>query len=532
MHERGQRRQRSPRDHGRRDHPARAPAFHQQGARNLQGHIADEENARSQSKHAVAESEVARHADRGIRHAGAVQIIGDVKDEKKWQQPHRQCGAACGPQAEPQRARSRVGELRPVRCLRRMVFGTGGVYRNPRQLGNWLRPRTEGAPRLALFETWDRATFCVSTETPGNPLFPFAGLGIYNLRVMKNRSYFLRTDSRLNSCFRLLLFPTCMLVTFAVTPGRALATQTVPSAAPGVYTPAADPKAIVIAGHARFTVLTPQLIRMEWAADGKFEDHASLVFLNRRAAGAEVHRERRRGNGSVAIKTDALELELSARLRTATASSPLTISRSRSPSTASRSMWHPGMPDTGNLRARRAPSTTHSAARRKSRSSRAWSRAMAGPWWTTRRGRCSTPTDFSFVNGENSPWPWVMQRPAGDRQDWYFFGYGHDYKQALADFTKVAGPIPLPPRFAFGAWWSRYWAYSDQELDDLVHGFRNNDVPLDVLVIDMDWHLTFGPSWHSPSRSTSPDTPRAGAATPGTSLLFPDPDTVPEEPAR
>ena len=103
--------------------------------------------------------------------------------------------------------------------------------------------------------------------------------------------------------------------------------------------------------------------------------------------------------------------------------------------------------------------------------------------------------DFSFRQGENSPWPWVMQRPAGDRQDWYFFGYGHDYKQALGDYVLVAGRIPLPPRFAFGAWWSRYWAYTDQELDDLVRGFRENDVPLDVLVIDMDWHPTFGPSW-------------------------------------
>src|SRR5580698_2133499 len=51
--------------------------------------------------------------------------------------------------------------------------------------------------------------------------------------------------------------------------------------APGRYDPAADPRAVVTTGHARFTVLTPQLIRMEWAADGKFEDHASLVFLNR-----------------------------------------------------------------------------------------------------------------------------------------------------------------------------------------------------------------------------------------------------------
>jgi alpha-glucosidase (family GH31 glycosyl hydrolase) len=84
---------------------------------------------------------------------------------------------------------------------------------------------------------------------------------------------------------------------------------------------------------------------------------------------------------------------------------------------------------------------------------------------------------------------------AGERetrlvQDWYFFGYGHDYKQALGDFVRVAGRIPLPPRFAFGVWWSRYWAYTDQELDELVRGFRENDTPLDVLVIDMDWHMS------------------------------------------
>ena len=68
-----------------------------------------------------------------------------------------------------------------------------------------------------------------------------------------------------------------------------------------------------------------------------------------------------------------------------------------------------------------------------------------------------------------------MERPANEKpgsySDWYFFGYGHDYRRALGDFVRVAGRIPLPPRFAFGAWWSRYWAYTDQELDELVRGF-------------------------------------------------------------
>ena len=101
--------------------------------------------------------------------------------------------------------------------------------------------------------------------------------------------------------------------------------------------------------------------------------------------------------------------------------------------------------------------------------------------------------DFRFVDGEKSLWPWAMERPANEKPgsytDWYFFGYGHDYRKALGDFVRVAGRIPLPPRFAFGLWWSRYWAYSDQELDELVRGFQENSTPLDVLVIDMDWHI-------------------------------------------
>ena len=46
--------------------------------------------------------------------------------------------------------------------------------------------------------------------------------------------------------------------------------------------PKADPKAEVVCGNARFTVLTDRLIRMEWSEDGKFEDRASLAIINRR----------------------------------------------------------------------------------------------------------------------------------------------------------------------------------------------------------------------------------------------------------
>ncbi|MBM4160623.1 MAG: DUF4968 domain-containing protein, partial [Ignavibacteria bacterium] len=48
------------------------------------------------------------------------------------------------------------------------------------------------------------------------------------------------------------------------------------------HDPLPDPRSVVVTGEVRFTVLTPQLIRMEWSAQGKFEDRPSLVVINRK----------------------------------------------------------------------------------------------------------------------------------------------------------------------------------------------------------------------------------------------------------
>ena len=42
--------------------------------------------------------------------------------------------------------------------------------------------------------------------------------------------------------------------------------------------PPADPAAMVGARHARFTVLTSRLLRLEFAADERFEDRPSRSF--------------------------------------------------------------------------------------------------------------------------------------------------------------------------------------------------------------------------------------------------------------
>jgi len=236
--------------------------------------------------------------------------------------------------------------------------------------------------------------------------------------------------------------------------------------------PVADPKAIVTSGDARFTVLTPQMIRMEWSADGKFEDRASLVFLNRKLP-VPAFTTTARGD-TLVIKTDALELRYKRGSGKFTATN-LSIALQVAGKPV---VWKPGVRETGNLKGT--------------------SRTLDGvngsihlePGLLSRDG-WTVVDDSARLLFDNSDWPWVTSRSAGERQDLYFLGYGHDYKRALGDYTKVAGKIPLPPRFVFGQWWSRYWAYTDKELMNLVGEFREHDLPLDVLVIDMDWHLTF-----------------------------------------
>ena len=79
--------------------------------------------------------------------------------------------------------------------------------------------------------------------------------------------------------------------------------------------------------------------------------------------------------------------------------------------------------------------------------------------------------------------------------DWYFLGYGHDYKACLSDYTKVGGRVPLPPKYIFGYWYSRYWAYSQSEFQRIIRDAESNDVPLDVLIMDMDWHKSGWTGW-------------------------------------
>ncbi len=78
----------------------------------------------------------------------------------------------------------------------------------------------------------------------------------------------------------------------------------------------------------------------------------------------------------------------------------------------------------------------------------------------------------------------------GDGSDEYILAYGDDYRAAVKALYLITGSAPLIPRFALGNWWSRYYVYTDKEYLRLLSSFEEQEIPLTVATIDMDWHYS------------------------------------------
>ena len=230
--------------------------------------------------------------------------------------------------------------------------------------------------------------------------------------------------------------------------------------------PLASPEAIVRAGNARFTVLTDRLIRLEYHPDLRFEDRASQAFWYREQAVLDFT-VRTTENG-LEIETAFLHLRFS---DTGDGFTPETLSILVK---ATNAVWHPGDVDEMNLRG-----TTRTL-------DFVNGYTALQPGLMSRAGWSVIDDSETLILNDSS---WLEPRVAGGI-DLYFFGYGHDYKACLRDYCLISGQMPLIPRWALGNWWSRYWAYSQDDLKALTDDFEAYEIPFSVCIIDMDWHLT------------------------------------------
>jgi alpha-glucosidase (family GH31 glycosyl hydrolase) len=76
---------------------------------------------------------------------------------------------------------------------------------------------------------------------------------------------------------------------------------------------------------------------------------------------------------------------------------------------------------------------------------------------------------------------------SNDAPDVYVFVPCGDYRQLRHDFLKLTGPTEMPPLFAFGAFDSRWYNYSEATALKQIDDYRAHHIPLDVLVVDTGW---------------------------------------------
>ncbi|KAM5350550.1 hypothetical protein ACJ41O_007055 [Fusarium nematophilum] len=234
--------------------------------------------------------------------------------------------------------------------------------------------------------------------------------------------------------------------------------------------PVANPASVVAGDNFRFTLINDTVLRYEWSEDGVFEDHPSAFALNRNFPAPEY---------SVSDTDDQLEIR--------TGSFQVTYNKKRfdrygfvisfnNKNTLWGADWRYGeVPENLGGTARTLDGVD--------------GRCELEPGILSRAGYSVLDDSKSMLFGDGGL---TAPRKPGDRIDGYLFCYGHDYKSAMSSFFAISGKQPLLPRWALGNWWSRYYAYTDEEYLGLMDKFKSRSVPLSVAVLDMDWHLVHG----------------------------------------
>ena len=230
-------------------------------------------------------------------------------------------------------------------------------------------------------------------------------------------------------------------------------------------------------GNARFTVYAPGCVRLEYAREGKFSPYPSVLVgkKNARASKADVSVKAK----SLTLKTERFTLHYT---DDGENFSPANLRIEHRNHVGGKEHWVPGKVDRGNL------GTV-------SRALDFW-KWCGGPERFPVEGILSTDGGHLLQDEPRIYWntkhEWIENRSRDVWFDGYFFAYGNDYKGALKDFVSVFGPIPMVPRWTFGFWYSRWYAYKDKEFVELAQRYRKEKIPIDVMIIDTDWRDGWG----------------------------------------
>ncbi len=64
---------------------------------------------------------------------------------------------------------------------------------------------------------------------------------------------------------------------------------------------------------------------------------------------------------------------------------------------------------------------------------------------------------------------------------------GDSWTELVGNYTQLTGKQPLPPRWAFGNFSSRFGYHSQEEVEKTIRKFEENQIPVDAIILDLYW---------------------------------------------
>lgn len=228
----------------------------------------------------------------------------------------------------------------------------------------------------------------------------------------------------------------------------------------------ANPNAIIKGDKYRFTILTERLIRLEYNDKGQFVDEPTELVLNRNLNVPKF--DVIDNSNFVSITTSYFKLTyIKGKSFIGGKASP--ANNLKVELIGTQNYWYYTHPEVRNFG---KPNSEISKG------------GLKGKGLYSEDGMASIDDSKSLIFNEDG----TVKQNDDIRIDTYLFMYNKDFELALIDYFEITGYPALPPRYAFGTWWSSNEDYDDLKVKMLVDNFEKNGIPLSIVVFDKDWH--------------------------------------------
>lgn len=222
------------------------------------------------------------------------------------------------------------------------------------------------------------------------------------------------------------------------------------------------------AGAIRLVFYSDALVRIECSPARQFRDLPTPVVTNREPSGAEVDVQEH--DGRLTLRTARLRIDC----RPASPEPISTLAVGWEARGRNR-RWRPSAIDRGNL----------GGTLRSLDGVGAGKLPALDPGILSRSGYFVL--DDSLSPTHNPLTDELLPSAEPGYRDLYLLLYD-TYADALEAAASLTGQIPMVPRWALRLWFSRYYPHSDADYREIVDRFASSGTPLDVLVLDVDWH--------------------------------------------